>query len=383
MKKKLYPCLLILGLLSFIHSKAESYSCTTKFETRYGLIILPVEIEGKIYDFLFDTGAPTSISKELQSSYQFKVVKKKKQIDSDGASRKIAYVKIPSFSLAGLNFNNHQASVHNYNENPAIKCLKIDGIIGSNSMHLSTWTIDYQHNSMTISEDQLDYNANTDYRYHTDGQKSLLLNLKTQNATIKNVKVDYGSVGGLSVPNKIFKVLNDRKEFSKVIKTKGYKMSGLFGRKQKMTIYAGIMPESSIGKVQLDSFIIKTGSKGLLGMQVLQDYLVTIDGKNRILRLEQYAQRTKDAFKTFGIGLGIEDGKIIVLNILDGSEAEKFGLSPGMEIKSWGPFAFDNNSTLCNYMLSEKEMLKEVELIYIAEKGVERSLKIRARNYYK
>lgn len=379
---------IILLLLIFVASinieiLGQPYHCSTAFEIRYGLIILPVEINGETFDFLFDTGAPTSISEKLQEKFAFPVEKIKKQTDSDGNSKRIKYVKVDEFKIAGLHFRNHQASVHDYTANPAIGCLEIDGIIGSNSMHLSTWIIDYQNQDMTITDAPLDYNKDTDYRYRTDGQKSLLINMKTPHSTLKNLKVDYGSVGGLSVPFKIFKVLKDRNEFHNVLVTEGYKMSGLFGEKSKMNVYSGIIPSSKIGNVPLDSFELKTGSKGLLGTKILRDYKVSIDGVHKIMRLELYDNRESDSFETYGFGIGLEENKIIVLNTLKGSLADLLNISPGMEIKKFGNIVFDNPSKLCDYMFSKTDIQDTIQIeILDPDNGLLR-VPIFKSNYYK
>lgn len=51
---------------------------TVDVEIRNGLIFIPVTMRGKEYRFLFDTGAPFSISNKLQNDYSFEIVNKGK-----------------------------------------------------------------------------------------------------------------------------------------------------------------------------------------------------------------------------------------------------------------------------------------------------------------
>ena len=56
---------------------------TVDIDIRKGLIFLPVIIEEKEYRFLFDSGAPFSISKQLQNDHAFEIVSEGNIIDSD------------------------------------------------------------------------------------------------------------------------------------------------------------------------------------------------------------------------------------------------------------------------------------------------------------
>jgi hypothetical protein len=377
---KFLSTLCCIGLLQLVQS--QSYSTTFPFEIRYGLIILPVEIQGQTYDFLFDTGATTSLSNLLQERLGYKVIKTKNQKDSDGTKMKIRYVQIEEMKIGGLFFRNHEASVHDFTMNPAIECLKIDGIIGSSSMHLSTWSIDWSNKLLTISDEPLQFCSDTDYKYKSDNQKSLLINLKTPNSTLKNIKVDYGSVGSLGVPEKIFKVLKERQEFSKIIQNNGYKMGGLFGKKKALTSYSGIIPFASIGQVELDSFVLKSGNKGLLGTLILRDYFVRIDGKNRILRLQKYPITKSDDFSLIGFGVGESEGKFWIMNVIENSMADQNGIKPGFQLLRIGDIDFSIEGALCDYMFSKEKTRDKLEVEFIDDQGNNRKVILKAKNYY-
>src|SRR4051794_32050035 len=44
--------------------RQENFKIEVPFEMRLGLLVLKVEIHGKTYDFILDTGAPNAISKD-------------------------------------------------------------------------------------------------------------------------------------------------------------------------------------------------------------------------------------------------------------------------------------------------------------------------------
>ena len=96
--RKLFNISLFICILIFVTQScavkwtdAIQYGSVTKvsnievvnIEIRNKLIIVPITIEGKEYRFLFDTGAPFSISEELQENTNFNTVSKGNIVDSD------------------------------------------------------------------------------------------------------------------------------------------------------------------------------------------------------------------------------------------------------------------------------------------------------------
>ena len=68
---------------SVLFSKGETtkepFDKTISFTKNKGLMVVPVQIDGETYSFLFDTGAPMVISEELQAKLQCKKLSKNTQ----------------------------------------------------------------------------------------------------------------------------------------------------------------------------------------------------------------------------------------------------------------------------------------------------------------
>jgi hypothetical protein len=111
--------LLLLSSCSVDWTKAISYGSieqadfteTIDVDITNGVMILICKMNGKDYRFLFDTGAPFSISQELQDIYQFKTVSKGTLIDTDRNKIKINYVTVDDISLGDISFINQTAIV--------------------------------------------------------------------------------------------------------------------------------------------------------------------------------------------------------------------------------------------------------------------------------
>ncbi|NET34238.1 MAG: clan AA aspartic protease, partial [Cyanothece sp. SIO1E1] len=100
-----------------------------EFEWVRGLIFIPVQIEGKKYRFILDTGGSLSISTAIQEQFSFEQVAVAKVVGINRLSKRVPYVKVPSVRLGSLEFSNYNAIVSDYSRYP-FTCLAADGIIG-------------------------------------------------------------------------------------------------------------------------------------------------------------------------------------------------------------------------------------------------------------
>ena len=179
------------GVMDIGEVKNQHFTEKVSFEEQLNLIILPVELNGKTYRFLFDTGAPNVISPELQQQWQFKKIAKNSIRDSQGKSKKVQYVKLDELRIGGVDFLNTAACVIDFKANPVLGCLELDGIIGSNLMQFCTWRVDYSNNELTITNqpELLPYSSTySEYQFKTTSQHDIKIDYKTPNATIKNFK---------------------------------------------------------------------------------------------------------------------------------------------------------------------------------------------------
>lgn len=117
-----------------------------------GLIILPVEIDGSVYNFLFDTGAVTMVSSKLTT--KLKRINKSEPItivDASGKENSGDFGILPKLSIGNVDFLNIGVNAIDLSifEN---KCISIDGIIGANLMRTCFWKIDYVNKKIYISD---------------------------------------------------------------------------------------------------------------------------------------------------------------------------------------------------------------------------------------
>jgi predicted aspartyl protease len=122
----------------------KSKEIAIPFEEVYGLMVVPIVIEGKTYRFIFDTGAgSTVISSELAELVSFKEKGAIKVNDAQHVSNKLPIGYLKGISLGELNYSKVGVIVNDFSKNAQFKCFGIDGILGMNVIQLNNWKIDY------------------------------------------------------------------------------------------------------------------------------------------------------------------------------------------------------------------------------------------------
>lgn len=128
----------------------KNYFIALDFTIYKGKIIIPVEIAGKEYRFLFDTGAPNMLNSNI-----FKLSNKignLKISDSNKNQQNLMIVNVPLFRISSIEFKNFNFLEYDISKNFAFNCLNIDGIIGSNSFRNSIIKIDYLNKKIYITD---------------------------------------------------------------------------------------------------------------------------------------------------------------------------------------------------------------------------------------
>ncbi|OFX83426.1 MAG: hypothetical protein A2W99_12550 [Bacteroidetes bacterium GWF2_33_16] len=309
------------------------------FEYRLGLPIIKVSINGKSYDFLFDTGAINVISEELSkipgiNTSFIKIVR-----DSQGAKSKLKSVKIDSILIGNAAFSNISAVVADLSKSVEISCLHIDGIIGSDLMKLAIWQIDYENQLITCTKDksllEIPKKHNT-IKFKTTSTGKQYVDIILENQVEKSLTFDTGSNGGYSCSKKTYKKLV--KNNSILIKNLGYgsKNSGLYGRENPDTTFYVLINDFEIGNLALKNIPVQFKQNGsrTIGNEFLKNYRVIIDWKAREIILIPNHNKEYDfsRWKSFGFSPYLEDNKFFVGFIVKGSSADEQGLKLGDQI---------------------------------------------------
>jgi hypothetical protein len=340
-------------VIQYGNTSEENFSESIPFTEETGLIILPVTIRGKNYRFILDSGAPTSISHEIQKELSFKKLFNKHIRDSEGHRKKVAYVNIDALELGDISFEKQTAFVGDFTSNPVIECLKIDGIIGSNTMRICNWIINSSERELSFFNSEIDTTGKNYFSspFQIDHQYDILVDLRIGRSKVKNIKVDYGSNGSLSLPESAFSKLKEANILSNTHSVTGQSQTGFLGEVRALDYEISYADSIYLGNCLFEDVKIKSKGKGLLGNQLLGDYVVSIDWRNQQLYFEKNPDIIRSS-ATFGFSLGLNrsENYVYVQSVIEESTAYKKGIRPLMKVSQIDSIAFDNEDSYCNYV---------------------------------
>lgn len=382
MKKQLYSLCLCLFLFScnpvrkiLKGGKLRETSFVEKipFTFDFGLPIIKVEIEGKSYNFLFDTGAPTVISPELQALLKLEPKTVGKTSDSQGNSSQQEFVKIPSMKTGNLNFENIGATVVDMNKVFEFKCMNLDGIIGANQMEKAIWQIDYRNNIITASNSISNFNIpeHSELLKFTPkkGQKTPKVMVKIGNKAI-NTTFDTGATTYFTFP---FEYYKSEIEFLTGTEAVGSSSSGIYGtNKGAITTYKKI-PKFTINNIQIANQIatFNEGSSAIIGNSFFKNYRLILDWKENQIYMIKEVEIKNATLETFGIGLRYIDNQPTIAKIFKGTDADKSGLQLGDKIIAIDDLDVSKltETEACNYTFNNILSGKESRNITVLRAG--------------
>ena len=334
------------------HLELPSFEERLTISVENNLVILPVRIQGKSYRFLFDTGAPFCISHHIQNESYNKVVSKGHVIDSDKNRKKVEWVSVDSIYLGDIAFINHTAFVTDFEANPILKCLQIDGIIGSNIIRQANWTLDQVNHSISFfsSDKLMDCPSCTEISFNTDHQYNVFIDIEIGKAVVRNLLVDYGASGSLSLSNDLFNTLKDHDVLGKIIVETGTRQTGVLGLETPVNRQRSILYSFQFAGKNLQRVVLKEGNTNAVGNSLLSNYTVTIDWKNQKLLLRGNEKSNRVRFMN-GFALGYSNKKgVYVQSVIQNSPVYAAGLRPGMKILRLDTLDFTTENDYCDYI---------------------------------
>ena len=343
MKQKIYFLALIAFLCScspakqiFQGGRLSETNFITKipFNFDYDIPIITVEIEGKSYRFLFDTGAPTVLSPEIAALLKLKVHTDGTASDSQGNSSARQFVVIPNMKIGNLNFENTGALVIDLKASFDFRCVNLDGLIGSNQMAKAIWEIDYQQKIITASNQLSNFDTNV------ASEVIAFVPKKDQLTPLVPIKIggktayatfDSGSSGGFNLAVDHF---NDEIADFKKVDAVGSSATGVYGsNKATLSSYVKV-PTFNIGPVVLENQILEfqTNSSNTVGNSFIKNYKVVLNwAENKIYMLQQTPFK-KTKLTQFGAIIKFASSKPTIAKIYKNSDAEKLGLLVNDEV---------------------------------------------------
>lgn len=300
-------------------SASKKYLSSVKYKELRGKIIIPVEIQGSTYSFLFDTGAPNLITEELSNKISAKQLNLITVRDASDSSRKMKVISIPSIRIGSVEFNDTPTLVNDTENNFILDCFKVDGIIGSNMVRRSVVHIDSENKILSLSNDPASFELNGLKPVELSLSQSqsspyIWIQLEGEGKASEYVLFDTGMNGFYDMSLDNYDKLKDLGVFEESESGTGKKSVGLFNDTDSRTHYRTTIPKISIGSHDFRNIktVTMTADRSRIGSEILEYGKVTIDYKHEKFYFQPFEESPDLSEKSLGISSTIRDGEVVV-----------------------------------------------------------------------
>ena len=305
--------------LNIGETKAKNYLEKIPFEFVKEKIIIPVKIEGKIYRFILDTGAPNVISKEIYDLIKPKFLESLPITDVNEKEENLNVVLLEKLEIGNLIFEQTATLIYDINSNPLLKCFGVDGFIGSNMLRNSIVQIDKKKKTIFLTDNISNLSVNEkDYNKielsETQSTPYILINLKGKNQDKELVLIDTGDNALFDISKSHYDIFKEENIFKVLGESEGASGVGAFGGASKHNHFKLLLPSLEISGTVLKNVITETTDdhNSKIGSELLDYGILTIDFINKRLYFSANTS-DKNAIKPFfGFSRTLKDDKPVV-----------------------------------------------------------------------
>lgn len=312
--------------------KQANYNTHIPLEINNELMFAKVKINGKEYNYLIDTGAPNVASLEVANDLNLNPKVAISTGDSQGNKVKTGLARIKKVELGGLDFAKVGVVIADINTNVNIKCLGIDGIIGSDMMRDGIWYFDMLNNELIITNDESDLPIPENPFVLTFKANNLravpIINISYNSFEDSMIVFDTGSNGGLASSHDTNKKIKQHGNtaINNEISIYGVGSSGAFSRGEDDTSFISVIQNVQIGNYSTSDQIVQFDPNGrakTIGMKFLKNYNFIINWKKRSIILIPHSDIKNSDYETFGFKFDFRDSKLVIGSIILDSEASQ------------------------------------------------------------
>ncbi|MCD1117359.1 aspartyl protease family protein [Chryseobacterium turcicum] len=388
MKKHFFFVLIFITILAsaqgkrfFENGEVELKNPVEKINLTYinELPFVKVNINGKTYQFLFDTGAPTVISTSIYNELNLKRKHRSKVTDSKKNKQEQIFTEVPEIIINQITFKKIGAVVMDL-KGIEFECFKIDGIIGANQMAKLFWRINYSENSIEATQDLANFPTEgyeAVWSFKPKPQKTPVIEAYILDKKI-NLTFDTGFTGTVRISNQEYDAKNSKGKF---VETYGTASIGAFGAGKPESSYYFKPDKVFLAEQKFENEIISTGSSSLLGNEFLKKFRFIIDWENNKI----YLNKIKDypsKLESFGFAYRFVDQKAMVVLLFNGNDMP---LKLDDEILSINNISLENldKESVCNYLQNRIEKNRDSIDVKVKREGKVLDFTIAKKEYLK
>ncbi len=305
-------------------------------------IIIPVEIEGKVFRFFFDTGGLLIISPNLKEKLGLRSIDSGTVSGVNNVKTKIDVVKINQTKIGSLEFNNYKAIVSNVMGKHPVTCFEVDGIIGRDFLKNMAIQLDQKNRKIILTDQphRLKLDKLKAQKLQFAKNKIPILPIKVNGKNIKKVIFDSGAGDFISFKSNRIQKYKNKKIYQKgdIVERFGnfsLGISGSYPAPEKQ--YHVFIKEFKIAGIAFEKFYtdISKKSNSRIGTKILNYGVLTLDYINKKFYFQSYDEEIKiKPISSFGFSLRITDQNAIVSGLYANSPAAGLGIEVGQKILS-------------------------------------------------
>lgn len=387
MKKILLSLLLLSNLNLFAQGKkffeggeVQLKEAVEKLNLQYStdLPFVKVNINGKMYNFLFDTGAPTIISTAIYTDLGLEKKHKSTVKDSQKNKQEQIFTVLPEMVVNQTTFKNIGVMVMDLKA-AEFGCLKVDGILGANQMAKLFWRINYTEKSLEVTQSLSRFDLkgyDIVIPFETKDQKTPIVETKILDKK-NNFTFDTGFSGNIKITENDF----NAKKVSERIEVYGNNAVGAYGAGKPTLGYIFKSSDWVLGNKNFTNEIMTTGSSNLIGNDFLKNFVFILDWSDHKIYMKQIGNNSHK-LESFGFGYRFIDTKPTVVYIF---QEEHFPLQIGDSIISINDIKLDNldKDGACHYFLNRVESQYDTINVKIKRNGNILDITLKKKAYLK
>lgn len=343
----------------------KEYATVLKFEYENGHIFIKAKIQNQNVEsnFIFDTGAGTTVSPELSQKINFKKISLKGDIDSKDPLQK-SFPMIDSLFIGNIKFLKTGAVEVEPSKITDPRCKPFDGLIGANILKNSIWQINYETKELMVADKLSKLNNINDAIKIPFTPASItgspILSIVLNDSLTMNWILDTGFNGFITFSNEDKDIFLKKIPKKDIVSNYSLGYNTIYGKDTSTAIAYLLNTTLNIGGHNFSNVPVTFGKyknisrkkNGVIGNKFLEKFVVTIDWKGNYIYLLPIQNRQLPHNQlSYGINYGFENGKLIVGAIWKNSDAEKQGVKIGDQITLFnGKNAIEiSQKEICNF----------------------------------
>jgi len=324
------------GVLESGEIKAKNFKEVVSFDLVANLPIIEVQIEGKKYKFLFDTGALSVVPISLLQELSLEVVQAIDVSDSKEQNSSAFIYNLPSLKVGNIEFCDYVVVASDFTKQLPMCCLGFDGIFGYNFLSQLVVEISYEKKEIILL-DKLSHSLGfTQTPLIFDGHAGPRFEI---NFPFRNISfvIDTGKNDGISLA--VTEELGAFKEYAKGTKEiRGLFSSSFSGAKEEEVETVYLLENFNITKniaIKRYPVSLNDGLESLVGNSFLKNFDIILDFKKKMFYMKQLdnALLEKNFNDSFGFFLHWDETRKLYISALSNSSlASNAGLKLGDRI---------------------------------------------------